>query len=118
VIPNVSSTSGLDMMFTKIALVQRVNPRLRPLGVFAVKVQRTGLHRQMQLMLERQLKELWLDAPVPQTVAIENSEVFHQPVRAYDPLAKAANSYRLLADKLLDRLGREGLLDANERAAA
>ena len=117
VIPNLSSTSGLDLMFTKTEYVRtHGNARLRPLGVFAVKVQRTSLHRQLQLVLERQLKELWLGVAVPQAVTIENAELFHQSVRDYDAGAKASNAYRLLADALLDRLTAEGLLDTARAA--
>lgn len=117
VIPNLSSTGGLESMFLKIEAVRRKRPQLQTLGVFATKVQRTALHRQLQLVMERQFKELWLPAPIPQGVAIENAEVFHQAVRAYDRHSRPANAYRLLADATLRRLQTLGLLDA-ERVAA
>lgn len=105
VLPNYASVGGLKRLLSTVTLLREYEqPSLEIVGVFFTMARRTVHERETREALAAQLPGLIMATTIPMTVAVQDAQSAHEPLRAYDPDNAAASAYAQLADELELRL--------------
>ena len=99
---------GLSQLMYTIELIQkRLNPHLDMEGiVFTMYDGRTNLSLQVVEEVKRQLvKTNIYQTIIPRNVRLGEAPSHGLPINLYDPTSKGAESYRLVADEVIERKG-------------
>lgn len=97
---------GLSQLMYTINLVQkRLNPELEIEGVvFTMYDARTNLSLQVVEEVKRELKRTNIyKSIIPRNVRLGEAPSYGLPINLYDSSSKGAESYRLLADEVIER---------------
>lgn len=96
---------GLSQLIHTIELVQeRLNPELEIEGVvFTMYDARTNLSLQVVENVKENLNQNIYKTIIPRNVRLAEAPSYGQPITIYDPRSAGAESYRLLAEEVLNR---------------
>ena len=96
---------GLSQLIHTINLVkQRLNPNLELEGVvFTMYDARTNLSLQVVENVKSNLKNTVYKTIIPRNVRLAEAPSYGQPITIYDPRSSGAESYRLLAEEVINR---------------
>ena len=96
---------GLSQLIHTINLVQeRLNPDLQIEGVvFTMYDARTNLSLQVVENVKENLNQNIYKTIIPRNVRLAEAPSYGQPINIYDPRSAGAESYRLLAEEVLNR---------------
>ncbi len=96
---------GLSQLMYTIDLVQnRLNPRLRMEGVvFTMYDARTNLSLQVVENVKNNLDTTVYKTIIPRNVRLAEAPSHGLPIHLYDPRSAGAESYRLLAEEVIER---------------
>ena len=96
---------GLSQLMHTIELVQdRLNPKLEMEGVvFTMYDARTNLSMEVVEEVKKDLGENVYRTIIPRNVRLAEAPSYGQPINIYDPRSAGAESYRLLAEEVLNR---------------
>lgn len=96
---------GMEQLFHTIALVQnRLNPDLEVEGVaFTMYDSRTNLSLEVVEEVKKVLKSNMYSSIIPRNVRLGEAPSYGLPITIYDPKSKGAESYRELAEKVMDK---------------
>lgn len=96
---------GLADLYTTVQLVQeRLNPRLRILGIVLTMLDpRNNLSRQVAEELRGHFKELVCTTMIPRNVRLSEAPSHGLPIILYDIRSRGAVSYLELAQEVMDR---------------
>lgn len=100
---------GLSQLIHTINLVkQRLNPELELEGVvFTMYDARTNLSLQVVENVKNSLKNTVYKTIIPRNVRLAEAPSHGMPITLYDPKSAGAESYRLLAEEVIQRSGGE-----------
>lgn len=101
---------GLSQLMYTINLIQkRLNPHLEIEGVvFTMYDARTNLSLQVVDEVKKMLKKTNIyKSIIPRNVRLGEAPSHGLPINLYDPTSKGAESYRLLADEVIEREEKE-----------
>lgn len=95
---------GLSQLFRTINLIIRgVNPDLKVLGVLLTMYdKRNRLAREVLKEVQRNFPGYVFNAVVPRSISLAEAPSFSKPILQYDPGSKGANSYRQLAQEIIN----------------
>ena len=98
---------GLSQLVHTIELVkERLNKRLKIEGVvFTMYDARTNLSLQVVENVKDNLQQNIYKTIIPRNVRLAESPSYGQPINIYDPKSAGAESYRLLAEEVINREG-------------
>ena len=98
---------GLSQLMHTIELVQeRLNPQLEIEGVvFTMYDARTNLSLQVVENVKDNLQQNIYKTIIPRNVRLAEAPSYGQPITIYDPRSAGAESYRLLAEEVINREG-------------
>lgn len=96
---------GMEQLFHTIGLVQnRLNPDLEVEGVaFTMFDSRTNLSLEVVEEVKKVLKPDMYSSIIPRNVRLGEAPSYGLPITIYDPKSKGAESYRELAEKVMDK---------------
>ena len=96
---------GLSQLIHTIDLVkQRLNTSLEMEGVvFTMYDARTNLSMEVVEEVKKDLGENVYRTIIPRNVRLAEAPSYGQPINIYDPRSAGAESYRLLAEEVLNR---------------
>lgn len=96
---------GLSQLIHTIDLVkERLNKRLKMEGVvFTMYYARTNLSLQVVENVKENLNQNIYKTIIPRNVRLAEAPSYGQPINIYDPRSAGAESYRLLAEEVLNR---------------
>ena len=96
---------GLSQLIHTIDLVkERLNKRLKIEGVvFTMYDARTNLSLQVVENVKENLNQNIYKTIIPRNVRLAEAPSYGQPINIYDPRSAGAESYRLLAEEVLNR---------------
>ena len=96
---------GLSQLIHTIDLVkERLNKRLKMEGVeFTMYDARTNLSLQVVENVKENLNQNIYKTIIPRNVRLAEAPSYGQPINIYDPRSAGAESYRLLAEEVLNR---------------
>ena len=96
---------GLSQLIHTINLVQeRLNPNLQMEGVvFTMYDARTNLSLQVVENVKENLNQNIYKTIIPRNVRLAEAPSYGQPITIYDPRSSGAESYRLLAEEVINR---------------
>ena len=96
---------GLSQLIHTIDLVkERLNKRLKMEGVvFTMSDARTNLSLQVVENVKENLNQNIYKTIIPRNVRLAEAPSYGQPINIYDPRSAGAESYRLLAEEVLNR---------------
>lgn len=96
---------GMEQLFHTIGLVQnRLNPDLEVEGVaFTMYDSRTNLSLEVVDEVKKVLKSNMYSSIIPRNVRLGEAPSYGLPITIYDPKSKGAESYRELAEKVMDK---------------
>lgn len=96
---------GLSQLIHTIELVQeRLNKNLKMEGVvFTMYDARTNLSLQVVENVKDNLNQNIYKTIIPRNVRLAEAPSYGQPITVYDPKSSGAESYRLLADEVINR---------------
>ena len=96
---------GLSQLMHTIELVQeRLNPELEMEGVvFTMYDARTNLSLQVVENVKDSLDQNIYKTIIPRNVRLAEAPSYGQPITIYDPRSTGAESYRLLAEEVINR---------------
>ena len=96
---------GLSQLIHTIDLVkERLNKRLKMEGVvFTMYDTRTNLSLQVVENVKENLNQNIYKTIIPRNVRLAEAPSYGQPINIYDPRSAGAESYRLLAEEVLNR---------------
>ena len=96
---------GLSQLIHTIDLVkERLNKRLKMEGVvFTMYHARTNLSLQVVENVKENLNQNIYKTIIPRNVRLAEAPSYGQPINIYDPRSAGAESYRLLAEEVLNR---------------
>ncbi len=97
---------GLGQLLRNVRLVQQnVNPRLRLTGIVLTMFDpRTKLSEQVVEEVRRYFGDRVYASVIPRTVRLSEAPGYGQPITAYDPKSRGAESYRALAKEVEERI--------------
>lgn len=100
---------GLSQLIHTINLVnQRLNPRLRMEGVvFTMYDARTNLSLQVVENVKSNLKQTIYKTIIPRNVRLAEAPSHGMPINVYDTRSAGAESYRLLAEEVIEHVEEE-----------
>lgn len=98
---------GLSQLIHTIDLVRdRLNKRLKMEGVvFTMYDSRTNLSMQVVENVKANLQENICETVIPRNIRLAEAPSYGMPITMYDPKSSGADSYRKLADELINRKG-------------
>jgi len=98
---------GLSQLMHTIDLVQeRLNPSLKMEGVvFTMYDVRTNLSNQVVETVKENLDTKIYDTMIPRNIRLAEAPSYGVPINMYDPKSAGAESYRKLADEIINRKG-------------
>lgn len=98
---------GLSQLIRTINLVQeRLSPSLQLEGVvFTMYDVRTNLSNQVVESVKENLDTKIYDTMIPRNIRLAEAPSFGIPINMYDPKSAGAESYRKLAQEIIDRKG-------------
>lgn len=98
---------GLSQLVHTIELVkERLNKRLKIEGVvFTMYDARTNLSLQVVENVKDNLQQNIYKTIIPRNVRLAEAPSYGQPINIYDPKSAGAESYRLLAEEVINREG-------------
>lgn len=98
---------GLSQLIHTINLVkERLNPDLDMEGVvFTMYDSRTNLSMQVVENVKANLQENICETVIPRNIRLAEAPSYGMPITMYDPKSSGADSYRKLADELINRKG-------------
>ena len=96
---------GLSQLIHTVNLVkERLNKRLKMEGVvFTMYDARTNLSLQLVENVKENLNQNIYKTIIPRNVRLAEAPSYGQPINIYDPRSAGAESYRLLAEEVLNR---------------
>lgn len=96
---------GMEQLFHTIGLVQsRLNPALEIEGVvFTMYDSRTNLSLEVVEEVKKVLRPSMYSAIVPRNVRLGEAPSYGLPITIYDPKSKGAESYRALAEQVINK---------------
>lgn len=96
---------GLSQLIHTIELVkERINKKLKIEGVvFTMYDARTNLSLQVVENVKENLNQNIYKTIIPRNVRLAEAPSYGQPITIYDPKSSGAESYRLLAEEVIDR---------------
>ena len=96
---------GLSQLIHTIDLVkERLNKRLKMEGVvFTMYYARTNLSLQVVENVKENLNQNIYKTIIPRNVRLAEAPSYGQPITLYDPRSSGAESYRLLAEEVINR---------------
>ena len=96
---------GLSQLIHTIDLVkERLNKRLKMEGVvFTMYDARTNLSLQVVENVKENLNQNIYKTIIPRNVRLAEAPSYGQPINIYDPRSSGAESYRLLAEEVINR---------------
>ena len=96
---------GLEQLLHTVNLVKkRLNPELEIEGiVFTMYDARTNLSLQVVENVKENLNQNIYKTIIPRNVRLAEAPSYGQPINIYDPRSAGAESYRLLAEEVLNR---------------
>lgn len=108
-----------ELMHTLERVREAFNPVLEIEGVLLTMYDdRTNLAQQVTENLREFFKEKLFKTAIPRNVRLAEAPSYGKPVQLYDPRSRGAESYRDLADELLERNGVESPRAKDRKAAA
>ena len=98
---------GLSQLIHTVNLVkERLNPDLEMEGVvFTMYDSRTNLSMQVVENVKANLQENICETVIPRNIRLAEAPSYGMPITMYDPKSSGAESYRKLADELINRKG-------------
>ena len=98
---------GLSQLMHTINLVQeRLNPDLEMEGVvFTMFDSRTNLSNQVVENVKENLDSMVYDTIIPRNIKLAEAPSHGMPINLYDPKSAGAESYRKLAQEVINREG-------------
>ena len=98
---------GLSQLIHTIELVkERLNKKLVMEGVvFTMYDSRTNLSMQVVENVKANLQENICETVIPRNIRLAEAPSYGMPITMYDPKSSGADSYRKLADELINRKG-------------
>ena len=98
---------GLSQLIHTIDLVkERLNKRLKMEGVvFTMYDSRTNLSMQVVENVKANLQENICETVIPRNIRLAEAPSYGMPITMYDSKSSGADSYRKLADELINRKG-------------
>ncbi len=95
---------GLTQVLHMVELVQeRLNPALQVEGVvFTMYDARTNLSLQVVENVKENLEQNIYKTIIPRNVRLAEAPSYGVPINIYDPRSNGANSYRMLAEEVMD----------------
>lgn len=98
---------GLSQLIHTVNLVkERLNPNLEMEGVvFTMYDSRTNLSMQVVENVKANLQENICETVIPRNIRLAEAPSYGMPITMYDPKSSGADSYRKLADELIQRKG-------------
>lgn len=96
---------GMEQLFHTIGLVQNcLNPNLEVEGVaFTMFDSRTNLSIEVVDEVKKVLKPNMYSSIIPRNVRLGEAPSYGLPITIYDPKSKGAESYKELAEKVMDK---------------
>ena len=92
--------------FKSICIKERLNPDLEMEGVvFTMYDSRTNLSMQVVENVKANLQENICETVIPRNIRLAEAPSYGMPITMYDPKSSGADSYRKLADELINRKG-------------
>ena len=98
---------GLNQVLKTVSLVKKkLNPQLETEGVvFTMYDARTNLSLQVVENVKANLQENICETVIPRNIRLAEAPSYGMPITMYDPKSSGADSYRKLADELINRKG-------------
>ena len=98
---------GLNQVLKTVELVRKkLNPQLELEGVvFTMYDARTNLSLQVVESVKSNLNQTIYKTIIPRNVRLAEAPSYGQPITIYDPRSTGAESYRLLAEEVINREG-------------
>ena len=98
---------GLSQLIHTVNLIkERLNPDLEMEGVvFTMYDSRTNLSMQVVENVKANLQENICETVIPRNIRLAEAPSYGMPITMYDPKSSGADSYRKLADELINRMG-------------
>ena len=91
-------------MYTINLVQERLNPLLKMEGVvFTMYDARTNLSLQVVENVKENLNQNIYKTIIPRNVRLAEAPSYGQPITIYDPRSSGAESYRLLAEEVINR---------------
>ena len=96
---------GLSQLIHTVNLIkERLNPELSMEGVvFTMYDSRTNLSAQVVENVKQNLHENICDTVIPRNIRLAEAPSYGMPISMYDPKSTGAESYRKLADEVINR---------------
>ena len=98
---------GLSQLIHTVNLIkERLNPDLEMEGVvFTMYDSRTNLSMQVVENVKANLQENICETVIPRNIRLAEAPSYGMPITMYDSKSSGADSYRKLADELINRKG-------------
>lgn len=96
---------GLSQLIHSVNLIkERLNPNLQMEGVvFTMFDSRTNLSNQVVENVKNNLKENVCETVIPRNIRLAEAPSYGMPITMYEPKSAGAESYRQLADEIINR---------------
>ncbi len=96
---------GVSQLLETMRLTkERVNPRLKLLGVLATMYdRRTSLSIQVLTEVKKYFKDKVFTTTIPRNVRVAEAPSHGVPIGAYDKFSKGAKAYKMLAKEVIER---------------
>jgi chromosome partitioning protein len=96
---------GLSQLIHTVNLIkERLNPDLSMEGVvFTMYDSRTNLSMQVVENVKQNLQENICETMIPRNIRLAEAPSYGMPITVYDPKSTGAESYRKLADEIINR---------------
>ena len=96
---------GLSQLIHSVNLLkERLNPNLQMEGVvFTMFDSRTNLSNQVVENVKNNLKENVCETVIPRNIRLAEAPSYGMPITMYEPKSAGAESYRQLADEIINR---------------
>ena len=96
---------GLSQLIHTVNLIkERLNPDLTMEGVvFTMYDSRTNLSMQVVENVKQNLRENICETVIPRNIRLAEAPSYGMPITVYDPKSTGADSYRKLADEVINR---------------
>lgn len=96
---------GLSQLIHTVNLIkERLNPDLSMEGVvFTMYDSRTNLSAQVVENVKQNLQENICETVIPRNIRLAEAPSYGMPINVYDPKSTGADSYRKLADEVINR---------------
>ena len=96
---------GITLLLQTVQKVQKeINPSLTIGGIFFTMYDaRTRLAQDVVLQVKSYFKEVVFNTIIPRNVRLAEAPSYGQPITMYDSKSAGAESYRLLAEEVINR---------------